>query len=159
MGGMVFCGGDLCDMGWYTMAYPVMFCGVMFYELGGMVCYFGIALYYIMRCNTCLWCVVVYCRGCYLIVCLKEQYFGMWSDILCGMICCTVWRIVQCYGIGCLWYDARVSFSGDVLFWLDFSECCIVLCYLVVYYIACCIICGGEFGYPFIEGITMWYSL
>lgn len=50
---MVFCGGVLCSMGWYTMAYPVMFCGVMFYELGGTVWYFGIALYYIMRCNTC----------------------------------------------------------------------------------------------------------
>lgn len=45
MHGMVFCGGALCGVGWYTMAYPVTFhgmvcgmiCAVVFYELVGMV--------------------------------------------------------------------------------------------------------------------------
>lgn len=104
MGGMVFCGGVLCGMGWYTMAYPVMFCSVMFYELGGVVWYFGMALYYIMRYNTCLWCVIVHCRRCYLIVCLIV-YFVMWNDMLYCMYCmvCMVHCSVLWNSI--FWYD------------------------------------------------------
>lgn len=87
-----------------------------------------------------MWFVIVYCKWCYLIVCLKVRYSVMWYDMLYCMVYCLV-----------LWHSLFVVWCRSMLFWwcivwCGFSRCCVVLCYLVVYSTVCCIICGGGLG-------------